>query len=48
MSLFFWVMDYNKVLPVTDSIHTMIMSRFSEEGIQIPYPTRTVVLEKEG
>jgi len=48
MSLFFWVMDYNKVLPVTDSINTIIISKFSEKGIQIPYPTRTVVLEKEG
>ena len=48
MSLFFWVMDYNKVLPVTDSINTMIITQFSEKGIQIPYPTRTVVLEKEG
>lgn len=47
MSLFFWVMDYNKVLSVTDSINTLIISQFSEKGIQIPYPTRTVVLEKE-
>ena len=48
MSLFFWVMDYNKVLPVTDNVNTMIIKQFSEKGIQIPYPTRTVVLEKEG
>ena len=48
MSLFFWVSGYTKVIPVTDSINTMIISQFNESGILIPYPTRTVVLEKEG
>ena len=48
MSLFFWVSDYTKVIPVTDGVNTMIVSRFNESGVQIPYPTRTVLLEKEG
>ena len=48
MSLFFWVDDYTKVFPVTDKINALICDRFRESGIEIPYPTRTVVLEKEG
>jgi small-conductance mechanosensitive channel len=47
LSLFFWVEDYLKVFPVTDQLNTMILQRFRESGIQIPYPTRTVMLEKE-
>lgn len=48
MSLFFWVDDYTRVFPVTDRINTLICDRFRESGIEIPYPTRTVLLEKEG
>ena len=47
MSLFFWVADYTRVFPVTDGLNTLILSRFRENGIDIPYPTRTVLLEKE-
>jgi len=47
VSLFLWVKDYNHVMQVTDSINSMIINRFRESGIDIPYPTRTVVLEKE-
>jgi MscS family membrane protein len=47
MSLFFWVIDYNQILPVTDGVNTAIIHRFRESGIDIPYPTRTVLLEKE-
>lgn len=47
MSLFFWVIDYNQVMPVTDMVNTAIINRFRESGIDIPYPTRTVLLEKE-
>ena len=47
LSLFFWVEDYARVFPVTDMINTRIVNRFRECGIDIPYPTRTVFLEKE-
>ncbi len=48
LSLFFWVEDYGKVFQITDVLNTMIANRFREHGIEIPYPTRTVLLEKEG
>ena len=47
MSLFFWVEDYTRVFTVTDMVNTMIITRFREDGIEIPYPIRTVLLEKE-
>lgn len=46
MALFFWVRDYTEVFPVTDRLNTLIHDRFRENGIVIPYPTRTVKLEK--
>ena len=48
MALFFWVDDYGKVFQMTDLLNTIIVTRFAENGIEIPYPTRTVLLEKEG
>jgi small-conductance mechanosensitive channel len=48
LSLFYWVEDYTKVFPASDRISTMIITRFRENGIEIPYPTRAVLLEKEG
>lgn len=47
ISLFFWVDDYTKVFSVTDQINCLIADRFQEKGIQIPYPTRTVLMEKD-
>jgi MscS family membrane protein len=47
MALFFWVNDYSEVFTVTDRINTLIYKRFGESSIVIPYPTRTVKLEKE-
>ena len=47
MSLFFWVDDYTRVFPTTDKINTLIDRRCKEQGVVIPYPTRTVLLEKE-
>ena len=47
MSLFFWVNSYTRVFAVTDMINCLISKRFQENIISIPYPTRTVVLEKE-
>jgi small-conductance mechanosensitive channel len=47
MSLFFWVVDYNQIIQATDAINSLIVSRFPESGIHIPYPIKTVLLEKE-
>jgi len=47
ISLFFWVMDYTQAVPVTDRVNTEIINCFRERGIEIPYTTRTVLLEKE-
>lgn len=44
MSLFFWVEEYGQLLAVTDKINSMILRRFSESGIEIPFPIRTVQL----
>jgi len=48
VSLFFWVDDYNKVFAASDKLNILIITRFRDNGIAIPYPTRTVLLEKEG
>ena len=48
MALFFWVEEYTKVFPVTDTINTLLSRRLAEQGIAIPYPTQTVLLHKEG
>jgi small-conductance mechanosensitive channel len=47
MSLFFWVGNYANLFAVTDRINTLILTRFRENGIEIPYPTTTVLVEKE-
>jgi MscS family membrane protein len=46
MSLFFWVEEYSQLFAVTDRINTLVLSRFNESGIEIPFPTRTVIMEK--
>lgn len=47
MSLFFWVGNYANLFAVTDRINTLILKRFRENRIEIPYPTTTVLVEKE-
>ena len=47
MSLFFWVEEYARVFAVTDKVNSRIIQRFRENNIDIPYPTRTVLMEKE-
>ena len=47
LALFFWVEDYTRVFPVTDAINTRINHQFKNNGIVIPFPIRTVMLEKE-
>jgi len=46
MALFFWVDDYARLLAVNDRINTLIIRRFKENAIEIPFPTRTVIMEK--
>lgn len=46
MSLFFWVEEYSTLFSVTDKINSLIISRFSEHSIDIPFPTRTVKMQK--
>jgi small-conductance mechanosensitive channel len=48
MTLIFWVTDYTKLYAVTDRLNSRILSCFETNGIQIPYPTRRVLLEREG
>jgi small-conductance mechanosensitive channel len=46
MSLFFWVEEYSQLFSVTDKINSNILHRFNEGGIEIPFPIRTVIMEK--
>ncbi len=48
MALFFWAEDYTKVYGLTDQLNTLILGRFRENGIDVPYPIRTVMLENQG
>ena len=45
MTLFFWVAEYGQLFGVTDQVNSRIIRRFREEGIQIPFPTRTVIMD---
>jgi len=47
MALFFWVEEYTKVFPTTDSINSLLIGRLAENGISIPYPTTAVYLHKD-
>jgi small-conductance mechanosensitive channel len=46
MALFFWVDEYANLFAITDRINTQIIRCFRENNIEIPYPTRTVIMEK--
>ncbi len=47
MLLLFWVGDPTRIALVTDQLNCAILRRFSEERIEIPFPKRTVIMEKE-
>lgn len=47
MSLFFWVDEYSKLFATTDKINVRILNCFREQGIDIPFPMRTIKLEQE-
>ena len=46
MALFFWVEEYGNLFAVTDKINSLILKRFGEHSIEIPFPTRTVKMDK--
>jgi small-conductance mechanosensitive channel len=48
MVLVFWVKDYTKIIPITDQLNLLLMTAITKNDIQIPYPTRKVLLEREG
>ncbi|MBI5287104.1 MAG: mechanosensitive ion channel [Deltaproteobacteria bacterium] len=48
MEMFFWVEDYKELGLVTDQINMEIKRRFEGEGIEIPYPIRTVYVKGGG
>jgi len=47
MLYLFWVDDPGTIGVVTDQLNCAILRRFREEHIEIPFPIRTVVMEKE-
>jgi len=47
LSLFFWVADHTKIFATTDQINCAIAKCFQDNGINIPYPTRTVFYQKD-
>jgi small-conductance mechanosensitive channel len=46
MLLLFWVSDPIVAGTVTDQLNCAIIRRFRESGIEIPFPIRTVIMEK--
>jgi small-conductance mechanosensitive channel len=44
--LLFWINDPTGLTRVTDQLNSAILKRFSEEGINIPFPTRTVIMDR--
>ncbi|KAA0887999.1 mechanosensitive ion channel family protein [Oryzomonas rubra] len=46
MSLFFWVEEYSRLFDTTDKVNSLIIRRFTENSIEIPFPIRTVIMEK--
>ena len=46
MVLFFWVDEYSELFATTDKINSLIIKRFSEHSIEIPFPIRTVKMQK--
>jgi small-conductance mechanosensitive channel len=47
MSLFFWVDEYANLFATTDKINSRILGRFREQGIEIPFPIRTIRMNHE-
>jgi len=46
MALFFWVEEYATLFAATDRVNSSIISNFRKRTIEIPYPIRTVIMDK--
>ena len=46
-TLVIWIADLTKKWTVTDAINNEVWKSFQKEGIEVPYPVRTVHLHKE-
>jgi small-conductance mechanosensitive channel len=46
MSLFFWVEEYATLFATIDRVNSLIIKRFREQNIEIPFPVRTVIMDK--
>lgn len=46
--LFFYIKDYREMFEIKDRILTKVYKNLYEEGIEIPFPIRTIVQAKEG
>jgi small-conductance mechanosensitive channel len=46
MLFLFWINDPARVGLVTDQLNCAIVRCFRENGIEIPFPVRTVIMEK--
>jgi MscS family membrane protein len=47
MLFIFWVNEPGRLASVTDQLNCSILRSFRENNIEIPYPIRTVIMEKE-
>ncbi|MBI3459718.1 mechanosensitive ion channel family protein [Candidatus Acetothermia bacterium] len=47
-ALFFQIKDYTLNMPLQTEMRKHIYRRFKQEGIEIPYPTRTLYVKTEG
>lgn len=47
LQLIVWIDDIKEKLTVIDCINSMIKRRFEQEGIEIPFPIRTIYTKKE-
>jgi small-conductance mechanosensitive channel len=39
------VHEYSRLFSDTDKVNSLIIRRFNENGIEIPFPIRTVIME---
>lgn len=46
MALLFWVEEYSTLFATIDTINSLILKRFAENSIEIPFPIRTVIMQK--
>ncbi|MCL2760948.1 MAG: mechanosensitive ion channel [Desulfuromonadales bacterium] len=47
MTLLFWVDNYRTLFAITDKVNSLLIKRLPENGINMPFPTRTLYIHKE-